>query len=571
MNGIAPSGAQTLLGPALVVDDDPTSRLVLERMLLAEGYQVLAAINGGDAVGQFAAASPGLVFLDVMLPDIDGYEVARQIRELAGDRYVPLVFLSSLSEGEALTRCIAAGGDDFLSKPCRREVLRAKLTAIERTRRLYERARRQNDELNLLHDRMQRDQEIAEQVFSAAVMADNAASDLLQTLLRSADTFNGDIMLSAPTPQGGLCVLLGDFTGHGLAAAIGALPLSQTFHAMVGKGFGMQEVLTEINAKLRHLLPTGMFMAGCLVRLEPDLSHATIWNSGMPDVLIRDGASGALRARVPSQHPPLGVLPRFLPGVAPLSLEIANGDTILLCSDGVTEASDPGGELFGEARLEAAVCDAPADAIFARVTASLDAFTRGAHQDDDISLVVIPCQPALFGRRPQGGEGTPGLPTTSWAWSLRLEADSLRSTDPLPLAIGHLAAMGIPEAHRQPLFMILAELFSNALEHGLLGLDSCLKHETDGFVAYYAQREQALAALADGAITLSLACRQEDGQAVIVLGMTDTGPGFDVDGLERATAGGRLPCGRGIQVVRGLCRSLVFLDQGRRVEARYVL
>lgn len=561
-------------GLVLVVEDEPTSREILCRLLDGEGYEVIAAADGLSGVELFARHRPALAFLDVLLPDIDGYEVSRRIRALSGDRYVPLVFLSSTAEREALVRYVEAGGDDFLSKPCRRDLLRAKLAVIERTRGLYERIARQNAELLELHEQLSREQQIAEQVFATAVISDNVATGVLRCLIKSTDIFNGDIMLSAHTPDGGLCVLLGDFTGHGLAAAIGALPLSQSFHAMCGKGFGMHEMLVEINRKLRRLLPAGMFVACAVIRLEPGLAHAMVWNSGMPDLLVRDGHSGNLRHRIPSSHPPLAVLDEFLPGCAPHQIALAEGDEIILCSDGVTEARDGGGEQFGEARLIEAVLRAPAGQVFESVSVSLSSHIGLASLEDDISLVVVPCVPALFERRPGAARAVEMLPQGPWEWSLRLEGARLAQVDPVPLAITQLASMGVSLSHRQQIYIVLAELFSNALEHGVLRLDSRLKHSPDGFAAYYAERERQLAGLREGFVSLRLDYHPLDGRGHGRLGVEveDSGPGFDPHAMEMGRGAEKSrPCGRGIVMVRGLCQQLDYAEDGRRARAEYLL
>jgi hypothetical protein len=86
----------------------------------------------------------------------------------------------------------------------------------------------------------------------------------IQYLLSLMALFSGDVLLAAPTLSGGLQVMLGDFTGHGLPAAIGAIPVSDIFYAMTAKGFSIGDIVAELNQKLRTILPTGLFCAACL-------------------------------------------------------------------------------------------------------------------------------------------------------------------------------------------------------------------------------------------------------------------------------------------------------------------
>lgn len=117
----------------LVVDDARTTLAYLSAYVERQGSVALTADSGHQAVEVFEAQRPDLVLLDVMLPDIDGYEVARRIRqaENPGD-WTPIIFLSAMTGDQDLVRGIAAGGDDYLYKPISEVVLNAKLQAMQR-------------------------------------------------------------------------------------------------------------------------------------------------------------------------------------------------------------------------------------------------------------------------------------------------------------------------------------------------------------------------------------------------------------------------------------------------------
>ncbi|WP_158239282.1 fused response regulator/phosphatase [Uliginosibacterium sp. TH139] len=572
---------------ALVVDDESTGRLILKARLEREHYRVVTAADGKEALEQFALEAPDIVFLDVILPDFYGYEVARAMKRSAGERFVPIIFLTGLSEEEALAECVAAGGDDFLSKPVNFSILKSKIAAIERIRDLYESGRLQRAELADLHARMQYEQQIAERILSGAVMARNVASPPIQSWLKSASTFNGDLFISAYTPAGGLSVLMGDFTGHGLAAALGALPAAETFRTMTAKGFSLSEVLAEINLSLHRLLPTGMFLAAAALRIEADLQTAMVWNSGLPDLYLcrTDGS----RRQIASQHPPLAALAGFIPGCEPELLLLASGDVFLLCSDGVTEACNAAGEPFGEERLEGVLDACSPSEAFNSVRATLTDFVAGTEQQDDISLVAIPCEKALFAcaRIDDDGQAVCELPANAWNWSLRLEGANLARIDPVPLVMGQLTAFGISAHHRQQLYVVVTELFNNALEHGVLSLNACLKNTAEGFMDYYLLRQQKLDELVEGFVDVRLDYRKEDGRGVIRVLIEDSGRGFchgvcarcDVlQTLNEANqgAGGLMSlsleqAGRGLKLLRTLCRKVRYLGIGNHAEAEYEL
>ena len=114
----------------LIAEDNAADRMLLSTIVSRQGHRVLTASNGLEAVALFEQERPQLVLMDALMPVMDGFEAARRIKQQAGEALVPIIFLTSLTEGEALVRCLEAGGDDFLAKPYNRVILEAKIGAI---------------------------------------------------------------------------------------------------------------------------------------------------------------------------------------------------------------------------------------------------------------------------------------------------------------------------------------------------------------------------------------------------------------------------------------------------------
>lgn len=125
----------------LIVDDVPTNLAVIHDALDESGYTVLIAGNGMSALKIAKEAQPDIILLDAIMPEMDGFEVCRALKEHIDTRHIPVVFMTGLTEVEHVAAAFKAGGADYVTKPVRPTDVLARMAAHMQTARLMRQAR----------------------------------------------------------------------------------------------------------------------------------------------------------------------------------------------------------------------------------------------------------------------------------------------------------------------------------------------------------------------------------------------------------------------------------------------
>ncbi len=101
----------------LVADDEPTIVRLMEFILARQGHEMIVAVNGEEALQKIRTEQPDLVLLDIMMPRIDGYEVAQQLRADPATAALPIIMLSAKAQEEDIRRGVEVGVDEYVTKP----------------------------------------------------------------------------------------------------------------------------------------------------------------------------------------------------------------------------------------------------------------------------------------------------------------------------------------------------------------------------------------------------------------------------------------------------------------------
>lgn len=366
----------------LVAESDLTGRKLLSKMLELDGHQVVAADTIATALAVLDRQRPDMALVDIALPDGDGYHCAREIKRRCGDHFVPVILCTSISDPLSLASFLDSEADDFIDAPYNHMLLKAKITGLERVRDLYCRLER-------MRSTTEQEINLAKHMFDSVTRRKPEDVPFLHHWTLTAGHFCGDLLIFERTPDHRLHILLGDFTGHGLAAAVGAMPTADAFYAMTRKGFSVGKIAAEINRKLHHLLPTGHFCAAVLLALDPREGRIEVWNGGLPPALFIDQNRAELY-RAESDKLPLGVVGENGFDASTHIVPTDGSHHVILYSDGLVEAQNARGEAFGDHRLAEALtlpctnCN-PIQLIKSHVISFLD----GLEPHDDISLLAL--------------------------------------------------------------------------------------------------------------------------------------------------------------------------------------
>lgn len=555
----------------LLVEDNPDD-LLLGRLELARlGHTIITADNGAEALNVFERERPDVVVTDIYLPGMDGFALTNALQQRAAPRWQPVIFLSGHRDDEFQIRALQTGADAYIVKPVTASMLDAKLNVIQRLLTMQRQAEARAYELERYYAIEEEEKRIARHLIERLVNLEKLADPMIRHWQLPATALCGDLVAAARAPGGVLHLLLANGTGRGLVASINALPLTPPFYRMTEKGFGIDAIARELNNKIRQFLPPDCHVAATLASVDFRENIVQIWNGGNPEPFLLDPEARSPRVFGQSRQL-LGACDDMDFVAEAETHAFVPGAQLILYSDGLLQAENAEGLTFGYERLATTVVNASPESRFQQIVSGLRSHLAGRAPADDISLVLVDCfarsgAPALAS--PATASAT--MPASgNWRFALRLSARELRTVDLVPLLLGLAGQLDGAGVNGGQLFVVLSELANNALDHGLLRLDSRLKLDARGMEAWIEERALRLCRLEDGEIEFELEQLQENGRPWLRILCRDSGPGFSHQEL-RFTEENDLPFGRGIALVRSLCARVQYNEAGNAVSVLMVL
>ncbi|MEJ2214168.1 MAG: SpoIIE family protein phosphatase [Gammaproteobacteria bacterium] len=356
------------------------------RFLGAEGLVIQHITSAEQGMEVFHPENFELLIIDVDLNG-DGLMMGHRLKFKMKEHFVPLLFITSHSDEISLASCFEAGGDDLVTIPYSDTMLFSRINSLLKMGGSYHQQYRERKELAYYHNVMQSEQKLAKSIFNSIVHQDYLDRENIRYTLSPMSIFNGDMLLSAMTPNGHEYILLGDFTGHGLTASIGTLPVSEIFYSMTAKGFTLTSIISEINRRLKKLLPLEMFMATYAIDVNRYDKVISVWGGGIPDLLLKRFRDNQMES-ISAKNLPLGIIDSQDLELTMQVIPVDEGDRFYIYTDGVVETENHDGKLFGTQALRDVISSAGRDDnIYQAIMDNLEQFRDGYEQSDDITLL----------------------------------------------------------------------------------------------------------------------------------------------------------------------------------------
>jgi sigma-B regulation protein RsbU (phosphoserine phosphatase) len=372
----------------LIVDDDANSRALLARTLSAAGYSCRQTDNAPDALKLIHEEQPSVLLLDFKMPGMDGVEALKQLRadEDPAIAQIPVIMLTGYGESEVT--CLEAGADDFVIKPIKIEVLRARIEAQLRLHSLRVQLQQQNKDLEEWRRAHERDLAAARATQQSLIPQKNPelVGWEIATCYRPVIEVGGDIYGWLPIKNHCWLFWIADATGHGASAALLTTLAKLLFDYGQEQSDRAGPIMEAVNNALRATFGGRSFMSAMCVALDPKSGRATVAGAGHPPLLITRFGRGT--EAIASSGPPLGLIEesQFVETI----VELNPGDAFTLYTDGLFGAGTNGRTQTSPTQL-AGMINPFADSASALLEIMLKAAMPdfGDSSPDDVAAVVV--------------------------------------------------------------------------------------------------------------------------------------------------------------------------------------
>ena len=374
------------------MDDVEANRDLLSRRLKQQGHSVEVAENGRRALEMVRGAEFDLVLLDIMMPEMDGYQVLAEMMADPVLKHVPVIMISAVTEMDSVVKCIELGATDYLPKPFNPVLLKARVGATLEKKRLRDRER-------LYAKSLERELEIGREIQKSFLPEElpGAAGWQIAARFQPARQVAGDFYDAFELPAAGLVgLVVADVCDKGVGAAL-FMALFRTLLRATAMGdpsafadapSGLDRAVRLTNDYIARTHGRSNMFATLFFGALDCATGSLLYVNGGHEAPVLFGPGGAAR-RLPPTGPAVGMMPEaaFEVGRAQLAPE----EGLLAFTDGITEARDERGAFYGEKRLLEVLASpiSSAESLLDAIEAGVAAHVGGAEQSDDRTLLAV--------------------------------------------------------------------------------------------------------------------------------------------------------------------------------------
>ncbi|MGL6338277.1 MAG: SpoIIE family protein phosphatase, partial [Waterburya sp.] len=393
----------------LIVDDSVSNRELLSRQVEIQGYQVATAADGKQAIAMIQTGAYDLILLDIIMPEINGYQVLKWIRASPW-RHIPTIMISALDEIDSVVKCIEMGAADYLAKPFNPTLLKARLGACLEQKRLrdqessyLEQLAKANEEISKLNHclqaenlRLSTELEITQRLQMMLLPKEKELSQIegleIAGFMEPADEVGGDYY-DVLQHHGRITIGIGDVTGHGLESGVLMLMVQTAVRTLMENNETdpkkFFEVLNRTIYKNVQRMDSDKNLSLCLV----DYYEGVLSLSGQHEEIVIVRSGGEIeRLDTIDLGFPIGLEETIQDFIFQVKVDLHPGDIVILYTDGITEAENNLGVHYGVEQLCTVVqqnWQQSAHEIRQAVIQDLRSHIGVEKVYDDITLVVL--------------------------------------------------------------------------------------------------------------------------------------------------------------------------------------
>ncbi|NLQ24898.1 SpoIIE family protein phosphatase [Shewanella sp. S-1] len=558
----------------LVIDDDAIASQRISDFIHSKGYNVIVCSELEEGLFEITQNTVDLILINYWLKD--GTALALLDKLNKDKKETPVIVMSETKENQSVLACFRMGVLDFVVKPINVEIFWYKVECLLTRVQLQHKVEHQRIELEKMLYEKAREEHMARHLFEHLVNIDNTDFDFVHTYCQASANFSGDIILNGIAPNGNFFLILADSTGHGLSAAMPIMRVASTFRAMVSKGFSLVTFIYELNAKLHRENPEDRFVACIILEADFNRNKLHIWNGGMPPVYIQTGGIDCLTNhniketdlprsvsnqsidKFKSTNMALGILPphTFIADI--VTVDLPSHGHACLFSDGLIEQYTHDGNPFGIDKLKDLFIHL-SGGLVKYLENNIHEYCSAENIADDITICTLDFERLNTWHQDRDVSRIKAIMDGEFCWDVSIAGPMLLSADYLSSLNQFLSILGFATNFCQRVFTVVAELFSNAIDHGVLKLDSRLKNDPEGFELYHSIRDSFADRLTENDwVKVSIIWRSS--QDELHISVADSGKGFEGD--ENLMADIPQLSGRGLSLVKTLSKTYELVPPG---------